>query len=219
MTTKPPRTKENTLVDMTIAEYEAKHGSIEDSQEPVAYGVRQIGADHIQYFTRTQAAAVSAMGAAKNLEVVGLNIRQPSAVQGHLTTPNTYGGFQASFYVEHKRNPTPQEVFDAGVRSGQKLGAAQEVPANKVAVIGNRPSELMGTWIVNDLVSAVQGVPQVQESELREAAKDAQGILHFMEPTIKVSQSYIDTTISRLSDALYGPGTARSNAPHLEEKG
>lgn len=31
---------------------------------------------------------------------------------------HTYGGFRGAFYVLHKRMPTEQEIFDAGVRSG-----------------------------------------------------------------------------------------------------
>lgn len=31
---------------------------------------------------------------------------------------HTLGGFKGAFYVTHRREPTPQEIFDAGVRSG-----------------------------------------------------------------------------------------------------
>lgn len=31
---------------------------------------------------------------------------------------HTLGGFKAAFYVTHRRAPTEQEIFDAGVRSG-----------------------------------------------------------------------------------------------------
>ena len=34
--------------------------------------------------------------------------------------PNTLGGFGGAFYVTHKRAPTNQEIFDAGVRSGMQ---------------------------------------------------------------------------------------------------
>jgi hypothetical protein len=35
--------------------------------------------------------------------------------------PHTYGGFRSVFYVEHKRAPTEQEIFDAGMRGGRDI--------------------------------------------------------------------------------------------------
>lgn len=37
-----------------------------------------------------------------------------------IADPNTLGGFGGAFYVTHKRAPTNQEIFDAGVRSGMQ---------------------------------------------------------------------------------------------------
>jgi hypothetical protein len=37
------------------------------------------------------------------------------------TMPHTFGAFNTSFYVEHRRVPTGQEIFDAGMRAGRDL--------------------------------------------------------------------------------------------------
>jgi hypothetical protein len=42
-----------------------------------------------------------------------------------LITPNTMGGFKGAFYVKHRRAPTEQEIFDAGVRSGLARARAE----------------------------------------------------------------------------------------------
>jgi len=38
-----------------------------------------------------------------------------------LPIPHTYGGFSAVFYYANKRQPTGQEAFDAGMRSGRDI--------------------------------------------------------------------------------------------------
>lgn len=38
-----------------------------------------------------------------------------------INTPHTLAGFKASFFVEHRRQPTEQEIFDAGMRAGRDL--------------------------------------------------------------------------------------------------
>lgn len=35
--------------------------------------------------------------------------------------PHTFGAFNTTFYVEHRRVPTGQETFDAGMRAGRSL--------------------------------------------------------------------------------------------------
>lgn len=44
----------------------------------------------------------------------------PAAKNPLLLVPHTLGGFSGAFYVKNRREPTKQEIFDAGVRSGLK---------------------------------------------------------------------------------------------------
>jgi hypothetical protein len=44
----------------------------------------------------------------------------PPAKNQIMVVPHTLGGFSGAFYVAHRREPTQQEIFDAGVRSGLK---------------------------------------------------------------------------------------------------
>lgn len=44
----------------------------------------------------------------------------PDAENPLLVIPLTLGGFKGAFYVQHRREPTMQEIFDAGVRAGME---------------------------------------------------------------------------------------------------
>lgn len=37
------------------------------------------------------------------------------------SVPHTLGAFTDSFYYQHNRQPTPQEIFDAGMRGGRDI--------------------------------------------------------------------------------------------------
>jgi hypothetical protein len=45
----------------------------------------------------------------------------PEAPATTASVPHTYAAFRSRYYVEHKKMPSDQEVFDAGMRSGRDL--------------------------------------------------------------------------------------------------
>ena len=66
--------------------------------------------------------------------------------------PNTLGGFRAVFYVENERQPTDQEIWDAGVRSmRQRLGP-------RIAELESRQ--------VPEWISVKNRLPDIPEGEM-----------------------------------------------------
>lgn len=63
--------------------------------------------------------------------------------------PNTYGGFRSVFYVEHKRYPTEQEIFDAGMRAGRALQWPNYTDLNRLQPDGWRVATNNGHWVAS----------------------------------------------------------------------
>jgi hypothetical protein len=68
----------------------------------------------MSFGTMTAETAAKLKEAQQNLDMV----QGKDLDSGLRHLPHTLAGFQAAFYLEHKRQPSAQEIFDAGVRSG-----------------------------------------------------------------------------------------------------
>lgn len=62
----------------------------------------------------------------------------------YLPPSNTYGGFRGAFYVRHRRAPTEQEIFDAGVRSALRRNSMCKIDkvSSRVCEHGTKSCEV-----------------------------------------------------------------------------
>jgi antitoxin HigA-1 len=93
-----------------------------------------------------------------------------------LLTPRIYGGFRGAFYVAKNRQPTEQEIFDAGVRSG--LARAEEAKPRQAI---ERIKAFLDAYDATDMGDGILGVILEGDTTVDLLASDLRKILGLAE--------------------------------------